>query len=169
MPRRHHHVQELPHTCLPAALRIAHLRLGIDRPEAGFREALGPTPWDLHSASAFGVFHRLDFTRPEALERLLGVVDRGWCLVEVLGGPAAAHANALSSPHGALAVAPRGRRLKDVALPHHVIVLVDVEDDALVYLDPWFDAEGQPLRVGLEPFVARWWTGAVLKVRPSAP
>ncbi|MCB9761641.1 MAG: hypothetical protein H6739_17490 [Alphaproteobacteria bacterium] len=164
MPVPHHHLQELDSSCMAACLRMVLSRAGVARGEHEVREALGPPPLTLECAEAFGDHYPLDPDNPANLDFLLQVVDRGWCLVEVRGGPAAHNAGlgGLNSPHGALALPRHGLPLEMTATPHHIIVLTAQESGALTYLDPWYSSSGQPLRVNRTDFIASWWTGALL-------
>lgn len=49
-------------------------------------------------------------------------------------------------------------------LPHHAVVLVEVERDRFLYLDPWFPRAYQPQSISVSEF-ARVWTGRYIPVR----
>lgn len=155
MPGRFHHVQGTAYTCVAASVRMILARIGRIESEEQIQGKLAPPPFDLGRAKMYGEFHSLDFEIPICVEFLLGRVSMGWCAVEVITKSSAENASALAGPHGS------GRGI----VGHHVIVLIGFDGLSFDYLDPYYETRGQPLKVSLEDFIGRWWTGRMLTVR----
>ena len=119
-----------------------------------------------------------EWDRPEDREVLLGYLALGvWLIVDVYPGQLTMCSERLSpepvSRHGPLM--PRApedtMREEDLSarvpqLPHHAIVIVGSDEDAVHYLDPWFPRDRQPFSLSHEDFF-RMWTGQV--VIPATP
>lgn len=144
--RPHHELQERANWCVPACIAIARSR-GAGRPVEQQRLVRklfgGKSGYDLsYAVSDLGkgaFLQRPDPDDPNLVEWLeLHLKSGAWivCLVycaELVGWMARTQI-ALQSPHGSLSSGVL-----------HCIVLVESTPDGILYLDPFFTADGQPL------------------------
>lgn len=163
MDIEHHKEQDLPDGCVSACCRIALSYLEqVDLEEVSLHTnlATGRRVSLSTAAKYFGwYFASWDLTDPDTFAYLWSLLQKGQWLIVTVGGPMLAMLNQQEnrdhSQHGQLAV-PDNHHMP----PYHAIVLVAVEQNRVLYLDPWFPKHGQPYSMHREEF-ARLASGEV--------
>ena len=131
-----HLKQGLPYTCLPARIRMVLAYWGKEHSEEELASISGTTPvWGTNPGGAVEGLERLGYHalwfENATLERLLDLLDIGWPVIVFL--------RAADLPHGRAGL--------------HAVVVVGMEDNEIIYLDPQLDFE---TRLELSRFLRAW-------------
>ncbi len=131
-----HYKQSTPYTCLPACVRMILAFHGHAHTETELAQAfstvplLGTLPENVVSGLEAMGYHSLWFENA-SLERLRLLVAHGW--------PSIALVRAADLPHGVAGL--------------HAVVVIDLTDDAITFLDP---TQSHATRLDLSAFVRAW-------------
>lgn len=163
---RFHHEQGRSNSCLAACITMIRLRVGALPPadaaghEQQLCERLGAGRGGiLVDVAAQEIGSRTVIADPEAPGTYIvlheDLASGRWWHIVILGAAAlATHQQDLGLP--------RSRYGTLSGLPH-AVVLVGFAAGSLHYLDPWFDAEGQPHTMPIDVFAGAW-TGMFIPV-----
>ncbi len=131
-----HFRQQHPHTCLPACVRMVLAYWSKKHDEEELAQAFNTMPvWGTRPENVVAGleemgYHALWFENA-ALERLLDLLDNGWPVIVFL--------RAADLPHGRTGL--------------HAVVVIGIEGEQVIYLDPNLDDEQ---RLELSSFMKAW-------------
>lgn len=141
-----HFRQQYPHTCVPACVRMVLAYLGKEHDEEAMAQAFGTVPvWGTRPEDVVTGLEKLDYHalwfENATLDRLLELLDHGWPVIVFL--------RAADLPHGRAGL--------------HAVVMIGMEEDQIIYLDPALDREQtMELRAFLDAWSALGYQGLVV-------